>query len=303
MKKLIEELPEGDDAVAWLRLAWSSLACGNKEIEPFLRQVKVIELLPMLSPCDLRPLQQLAWHCRQHPGDTGSGDTGGETEGWLQEVGLTVHRFDTAQLRGLDDQQQLARLASAVAPSCIEAQQWLDERGWWSRATSVEDDAEAKRPIHGLSLAGGDQAGGTHGARGTTHLPTATRQEHQDPPARRARRRNSKSGVKQVERPQRQEMQQQEETKARSRPSSAISRSVPVNPVLQLTDARAPPRQPSSDALMDMPAIQDVPALPLRRSQTSQSWTKGPASLEAFSQSLPVRPMSGKSVPRPSRPH
>lgn len=40
MKKLIEELPEGDDAVAWLRLAWSSLACGNKEIEPFLRQVK-----------------------------------------------------------------------------------------------------------------------------------------------------------------------------------------------------------------------------------------------------------------------
>ncbi|CAK9117794.1 unnamed protein product [Durusdinium trenchii] len=116
-------------------------------------------------------------------------------------------------------------------------------------------------------------------------------------------RRNSKSGVKQVERPQRQEMQQQEETKARSRPSSAISRSVPVNPVLQLTDARAPPRQPSSDALMDMPAIQDVPALPLRRSQTSQSWTKGPASLEAFSQSLPVRPMSGKSVPRPSRPH
>ena len=35
-------------------------------------------------------------------------------------MGLTVHRFDTAQLRGLDDQQQLARLASAVAPSGLE---------------------------------------------------------------------------------------------------------------------------------------------------------------------------------------
>ena len=56
---------DDSDSLAWLRLAWCALAMGSP-LEPFLSRARGTgpELLSKLGPCDLRPLQQLAWHRR-----------------------------------------------------------------------------------------------------------------------------------------------------------------------------------------------------------------------------------------------
>eukprot|EP00434_Breviolum_minutum_P000828 symbB.v1.2.000729.t1/scaffold36.1/size400579/1 len=67
------ELSEDGDELSLLRLAWSSLALGCLD-EPLLTVIKIASgesLMKKLSPCDLRPLQQLAWHGLQHHGSAG----------------------------------------------------------------------------------------------------------------------------------------------------------------------------------------------------------------------------------------